>query len=491
MSPLYKVRDFKVEDSSPFSINVGWMGSAADSAVGKEEDGDVQMGGGEGEFKTATVFPAGSMMNVLKMLTFYRNGPFDVKVEYADDKQLLPKTPKELGTFHIEVPAQTGVKKVKVKAKLSLHGTFDIEGATLVEEEEYEDTVKEKRELPPDPEEPAPEAPKEETAKSPADEADVIPSKPAEDEKAQPDADPQDKENMETNAEAEKKEEEEKKEPEKKVPEKKYEWVDVVKIKKRTKKTELKITAKNRPGLSDVVLQKCMDEETAMVAETKELIDTDARKNDLESYIFTTRDKISGEWSAFIADADRDAFSAELTKTEDWIYDTEDATKIQLIEKLDELKLVGDPVKWRRTEDGMRKDWIDAVTGTVVNYRAAGESPGDKYGHISPDKLAKIVTACAELETWLNDMKAKQEALPKHEKPVLVCADMEKTNKELAKMADEILKEPKPAPPKEEVKEEAPKEEETKEEATKDADMEQGAAPENPPAAVEEEMEVD
>merc|ERR1712113_315938 len=29
LSPLYKVRDFKVEDSSPFAINVGWTGSAA------------------------------------------------------------------------------------------------------------------------------------------------------------------------------------------------------------------------------------------------------------------------------------------------------------------------------------------------------------------------------------------------------------------------------------------------------------------------------
>merc|ERR1719265_1976789 len=55
LSPLYKVRDFKVEDASPFTINVGWMGSAADAEAAKEEDGDTQMAGGEGEYKNATV----------------------------------------------------------------------------------------------------------------------------------------------------------------------------------------------------------------------------------------------------------------------------------------------------------------------------------------------------------------------------------------------------------------------------------------------------
>merc|ERR1719265_2407797 len=118
----------------------------------------------------------------------------------------------------------------------------------------------------------------------------------------------------------------------------------------------------------------------------------------------------------------------------------------------------------------MRGDWITAVTGTINNYRSAVESPGDKYGHIAPEKLAKITAACADLEKWLTDIKAKQDAVPKHEKPVLICADMEKKNQELAKMADEILKEPKPAPPKEEPKPEEKKEdaptEETKEEKT-------------------------
>merc|ERR1719382_2002997 len=72
LSPLYKVRDFAVQDLSPFAISVGWMGSADDTNAAKEDDGDTQMAGGEGEYKTATIFPAGSMMGTVKMLTFNR-----------------------------------------------------------------------------------------------------------------------------------------------------------------------------------------------------------------------------------------------------------------------------------------------------------------------------------------------------------------------------------------------------------------------------------
>merc|ERR1712196_651632 len=144
-------------------------------------------------------------------------------------------------------------------------------------------------------------------------------------------------------------------EPEKKEPEKKYEWVDVVKKKKRTKRTDLTVTAVGAPGLSYSDIQKRMDEETAMQAEMKEIVETDEKRNDLEGYIFNMRDKISesGEYGAYISQPDREKFESELMKTEDWLYDTDGATKAQYIEKLDELKKAhGDAVVWRFKEAG-------------------------------------------------------------------------------------------------------------------------------------------
>jgi len=419
-------------DSSPYPINIGWMGSAADSESTKDEDGDMATTAAEGEYKTASVFPSGSELNTSKMLTFYRKGPFEIKAEYADDKDLVVGTSTALGAFKIDLPPQTETKKVKVKAKLSLHGIFSIDSAQLVETEEYEETVKEKREIEAAPDAEAPKA----ESEAPAADVPVEGTAPAAEDEA--------------------------KEEPKKEPEKKYEWVEVKKKKTRTKRTDLPIIVSGRPGLSAAMLQKRTDEETAMQAETREIIETDERRNDLESYIFTMRDKTSesGVYGPFIAAADRDNFQASLTKMEDWLYDTYDATKVQHVEQLAELKKVGDPVVWRHQEDGLRADWVQAVAGTISNYKNAAETPGEKYGHICPDKLASIIKECDEVSKWLADLQAKQAPLQKHEQPALTCADMEKKNQDLAKMADVILKEPKPAPPeppKEDVAAEAPK----------------------------------
>merc|ERR1712060_133985 len=210
-----------------------------DAEAPKEEDGDMQTTAKEGEYKSALVFPAGSAMNTMKVLTFYRKGPFEVKAEYADETNLVHGTSKSLGSFKIDLPAQTEAKKVKVKAKLSIHGTFAIEGATLEEKEEYEETVKEKREIvaPAEAEAPKEEAPKDDAPKP---EGEAAP------------------------AEGEKKEEP------KKEPEKKYEWVEVKKTKTRTKKTEINIAAQGSPGLEAANLQKRMDEESSMQAEMRE-----------------------------------------------------------------------------------------------------------------------------------------------------------------------------------------------------------------------------
>lgn len=442
LSPLYKVRDFAVNDVTPHPVTIGWMGSAAVAGEEKGEDEGEQMVAAEGEYKSTTVFPANSSMNTVKLLTFNRKGPFDLKMEYGDLSRLLPGCDQLIGNFKVDLPVGAEAKKVKVKAKLSLNGTFGIESAQMVEEEEYDEKIKEKKEI----EVPVEEKPAEEAPAPPAEEAE----KPAEGAA-----------------------EEEKKEPEKpKEPEKKYEWVEVIKKKKRTKRTDLTVTPTDVYGLSAITVQKQMDEESAMQADMKEIIETDEKRNDLESYIFTMRDKTAehGEYGAFTSPAEREKLDSDLMKSEDWLYDTFDATKVNYVEKLDDLKKIGDPIVFRFKEAEMRPDWIKAVQGTITNYSAAAKSPGDQYGHIAEDKLASIVKDCDSLAAWLADLEAKQSALPKHEKPVLTCSEMEKKNQDLAKMADEILREPKPKPP-------PPAEEPKKEEGEAKKEGEEAAPP--------------
>jgi len=195
----------------------------------------------------------------------------------------------------------------------------------------------------------------------------------------------------------------------KKNREPKFEWVEVVRNKKRIKRTDLNIIATGRPGLDAERIQKRMDEETAMQVEMREIIETDVKRNDLEAYIFDMRDKIAtgGQLAEFISNEDREKYTAELTKAEDWLYDAVDATKIQFIEKLGDLTVQGDMAKWRFKENSIRDEWVLAVKGTISNYRRAAQNPGDIYSHIAPEKLQKIIKATAELEDWLKSSSRK------------------------------------------------------------------------------------
>jgi len=450
----------------------------------------------EGEMKKSCLFPAKSPLNVVKTVTFFRKSSFELKAEIAEGAPLLPLTPKELGSFRIEVPEQAEPKKVKVWARLSLHGIFTIEQAQMLEEEEYEEIVKEKRELPPDPEEEEQEAPPPPPPPPADNDAEMKPTEGDEAESKEEGAEnPQESETNGNGENGEKAEGEngagKKKEKVKKEP--KFEWVEVKKVKKRTKRTDLKITKSGCPGLSDDTIQKLMDQETAIQADMRDIIETDERRNDLEGYILNMRSKIEqgNELGDYISTADRDTFSSELTKAEDWMYDTFDATKSQYIEKLGELKKTGDAVAWRCKEAGMRAEWIQVTQRTISNYRQAAQNPGDRFDHIAAEKLANILAACDECDKWLNDTKEKQEALPKYERPVLLCADMEQRGQDLSKMADEILKEPRPVPPKEEKKEEPPLEEKAADEEKKDAEMEEAKEEEPATNGNGDDMDVD
>mmetsp|Transcript_105387 Transcript_105387/g.303090 ORF Transcript_105387/g.303090 Transcript_105387/m.303090 type:complete len:256 (+) Transcript_105387:1-768(+) len=233
-------------------------------------------------------------------------------------------------------------------------------------------------------------------------------------------------------------------------------------MKKRVKKTELKVSAVGTPGLSSERLLKLMDAESAMQADMRDILETDERRNDLEAYIFTMRDRIAagGEYAEYASAEERNALEAELTKAENWLYDSPEATKLEYVEKLDDLKRMAEPVTKRSSEGRARPESIQAVQGAIGKYRGLLESAADKFSHIAPERLAKISAACDDLERWLTDLRAKQGTLPMHVEPVLLCGEMDAKAAELAKMADEILSEPAPTPPREE------KEAQRQEEAT-------------------------
>ncbi|WWD17682.1 hypothetical protein CI109_102123 [Kwoniella shandongensis] len=128
LSPVFRVREFAVHDVTPYPIKVSWEKEAGNP------DEDTEL----------VVFPEANPIPSTKILTFYRQGPFELEAQYADPATLPKGTNPWLGKYTVkgvEKPTNGDLACVKVKARLNLHGIVNFEGAYVVEEVEKEEIV--------------------------------------------------------------------------------------------------------------------------------------------------------------------------------------------------------------------------------------------------------------------------------------------------------------------------------------------------------------
>jgi heat shock protein 4 len=128
LSPVFRVREFAVQDLTPYPIKVSW----------EKEPGNPD------EDTELVVFPATNPIPSTKILTFYRQGPFELQAQYADQATLPKGTNPWIGKYtvkSVQKPESGELACVKVKARLNLHGIMNFEGAYMVEEVEKEETV--------------------------------------------------------------------------------------------------------------------------------------------------------------------------------------------------------------------------------------------------------------------------------------------------------------------------------------------------------------
>jgi heat shock protein 4 len=130
LSPTFHVtRRFEVEDVCPYPIAFSWAAS---------EDAP------QGERTTSLVFPKGNPMPSAKMLTFFRSGVFPLEADLAEAGMLPAGADAHLASFEIgplPPPKAGGKSKLKVKARVNLHGCVSVESAVVVEELEVDDTT--------------------------------------------------------------------------------------------------------------------------------------------------------------------------------------------------------------------------------------------------------------------------------------------------------------------------------------------------------------
>lgn len=133
LSPVFRVRDFSVQDIVNYPIEFAW-----------EKSPDIP-----DEDTSLTVFNKGNVMPSTKILTFYRKQPFDLEAKYAKPDNLPGRTNPWIGRFSVKGVKADGKDDFmicKLKARLNLHGVLNVEQGYYVEEQEVEEPVAEPKE---------------------------------------------------------------------------------------------------------------------------------------------------------------------------------------------------------------------------------------------------------------------------------------------------------------------------------------------------------
>ena len=143
LSPVFRVREFTIQDITPYNVKVQWE---RDPETGADAEEETEL----------TVFPKGNSIPSTKVLTFYRKGTFELEARYANPSELpgginpwiakftaksVPPPPPT-GSVPASAPAEgaADLTSVKVKTRLNIHGVLSFEQAYVEEIEEREET---------------------------------------------------------------------------------------------------------------------------------------------------------------------------------------------------------------------------------------------------------------------------------------------------------------------------------------------------------------
>ncbi|KAM9782002.1 heat shock 70 kDa protein 4a [Syngnathus typhle] len=401
LSPAFKVREFSITDVVPYSISLKW-----NSAV---EDG----------VSDCEVFPKNHAAPFSKVLTFYRKEPFLLEAYYNNPKELsYPNT--SIGQFMIQnvVPQSTGESaKVKVKVRVNIHGVFSVSGASLVEVLKVTDG-----------EEPM------ETDQMVKDEENKM-QVDQEDQKAVPGGDKKgDTEEMETATEEGK--QDKKNEPQAKKP------------KVKTKTVDLPIQPNLYWQMPTDVLNVHVENEGKMIMQDKLEKERNDSKNNVEEYVYEMRDKLLGPLEMFVTEADRDIFSLKLDDTETWLYeDGEDEKKQVYIDKLEELKKIGQPIVERAMEAEERPRSFEELGRQIQLYMKiinAYKAKDEQYAHLDELEVTRLEKQVNDAMAWMNNKMNLQNKQDLTLNPVVKVSEIQAKCKELYSACNPVLSKPKP-----------------------------------------------
>uniref|UniRef100_A0A665WEA5 Heat shock 70 kDa protein 4-like n=1 Tax=Echeneis naucrates TaxID=173247 RepID=A0A665WEA5_ECHNA len=396
LSPAFKVREFSITDIVPYPISLKWH-SAAEEGVSDCE-----------------VFHKNHAAPFSKVLTFYRKEPFSLEAYYNSPNE-LPYPDPTIGQFMIQkvVPQASGESsKVKVKVRVNIHGIFSVSSASLVEVQKSDET-----------EEPM------ETEQATAKDGEVLQTNKC--------LHSVDNEHQITIFASEGKSEKKSDQP----PQAK-------KPKVKTKVLELPIENSPQWQLADDMLNLFVENEGKMIMQDKLEKERNDAKNNVEEYVYDMRDKLHGMLEKFVSESDRDALSLKLEDTENWLYeDGEDQPKQVYIDKLAELKKLGQPIQERYTEAEERPKAFEELGKQIQQYMKFVEAfkmKEEQYDHLDEADVSKVDKLASDAMIWMNSAMNQQSKQSLTVDPSVKVKDIQAKTRELFSACNPIVTKPKP-----------------------------------------------
>ncbi|KAM6978034.1 heat shock 70 kDa protein 4b [Aplochiton taeniatus] len=410
LSPAFKVREFSITDVVSYPISLKWN-SAAEEGLSDCE-----------------VFPKNHAAPFSKVLTFYRREPFSLEAYYNTPKE-LPYPDPTIGQFVIQkvVPQVSGESsKVKVKVRVNIHGIFSVSSASLVEVLKTEES-----EEPMDTEQ-TNEKEEESKMQTDQDEQKAQGDGPKDaDEKKTPE-----NEEMETTSDEAKTEKKADQPPQAKKP------------KVKTKVLDLPIENSPQWQLAEDMLNLFVENEGKMIMQDKLEKERNDAKNYVEEYVYEMRDKLHGTLEKFVGEADRDALSLKLEDTENWLYeDGEDQQKQVYIDKLAELKLLGQPIQERYIESELRPKAFEELGKQIQQYMKiveAYKTKEEQYEHLDEADVNKVDKLANEAMMWMNSAMNQQSKQSLSLDPSVKVKEIQAKTKELYAVCNPVVSKPKP-----------------------------------------------
>jgi len=204
--------------------------------------------------------------------------------------------------------------------------------------------------------------------------------------------------------------------------------------------------------------------------------DRQAAKNDVEECVYGTREKLYSQYDSFATDGEKEAISAVLTKTEDWLYeDGENESKQVYINKLAELKKLSANIVLRFTESETRGAAIEALGAKIQQARkflAKYQEKDESVVHIEEAEVEKVSKATTEAATWYDSSMNQVNAMKKTQDPTIFTANFKATLDGLTLSIEKIMNTPVP------VKVESPYVDDVEDEKKEEPPVDTQAAPE-------------